>query len=603
MGVFLASRAHGLPAFVVASVARRVSLSWKGTSHRLQRGIAHQWRRRPLSFTIGLLIITLGALAYVVLWSAYLFQKHDALRTGAEDLGIMDQVIWNTAHGRLMYESICNAVSDVNCLAGTMRFAIHFEPILIPLSVLYRFFPTPKTLLFLQVLVVATSVYPTYLLAVYRLRHAAWGVAFAALFLLSPAVQSAVIDDFHPEALAAPLMLWALYFLATRRDLGLIIVCVVALLTKETLALEVASLGGYIALGQRRWRLGFGLAALGTLTLVLALVIMHLSSPIGRSPVVTRFDPLLDAPVPVLLAILGDPARHTYLIQLFAQTGFLALLSPWMVAVALPSIAVNLLSANPMMYSGAAQYNIALAPFLIVGAIDGLAWLTPLLTRLLRRLAHLARSQAPRLRGWAVSAPLVASLLLAGVWGLGFQNAVARDYTQYGEQGAWPATTPHIRLGQRLLTAIPPTASVSAEAGLVPHLSERVDIYQFPSGADTAEYVFLDVTTGTFYPFINANEYIAAFHRLLTSGDFTMLAAQDGYLLLRRLPPTVRATLSRPLPLPASFFTFLSATPPSAATALLVRHLADVPPAHDGINASPHNTPAHPSCRYWRACG
>jgi hypothetical protein len=79
---------------------------------------------------------------------------------------------------------------------------------------------------------------------------------------------------------------------------------------------------------------------------------------------------------------------------------------------------------------------------------------------------------------------------------------------------------------------IPPTASVSAQSKLVPHLSEREHIYLFPYADDLADYVFLDVTSDP-YPY-NASQYMREVQRILLSGQYGVLSAQDGYLLLKR---------------------------------------------------------------------
>jgi uncharacterized membrane protein len=578
-------------------------------THDLPRRIA-TWLRSPEH--AGLAIITVMACAYVMIWCGYLFGRHDIFKTTAEDLGIMDQTLWSTVHGQFMRETICNPISDLNCLAGTMRFAIHFEPIMLPLSLLYLIVPTPKLLFLLQTAAIGSCVYPTYLLALRRLRQPAWGIAFSALFLFLPAVQMAVVDDFHPEVLAAPLLLWALYCIETKRDRSLIVACMLALLCKETLTIVVFCLGVYVALKYGRRVLGRFLCGIAIGTLVLALVIMHVSSPLGYSPVATRFDLLEHQPIATLLAILRDPKRSAYVVGLFAQTGFLALFSPWMLLLLAPNLALNVLSSNANMYSGMAQYNADLAPFLIVGAMDGVVRLRGWLPGIMRWGEERARTLAPAISSKMDAGALrvnaafpvvarrlrsasVATVVLVTLWGAGMQQSLWRDYGQYSAQGWWPAQNAHTCLAYDLLTLIPPRASVSAQSLLVPHLSERMNIYQFPSGADTADYVALDVTSGWYYPFKDTSDYVAAFEQLLQSGDFELVAAQDGYLLLRRLPVGLRATLGYPITLPPTFFTFATAAPPNTNMATLARYLSEAQMfGYDASSAVQQATPPPP---------
>ena len=112
-------------------------------------------------FWIAMALVTLMALAFSAYFIAYLSTKHDAFLTSAEDLGMMDQAIWSVTHWQWLHQTICNIVSDTNCYssAGISRFAIHFEPILLPVSLFYVLWPGPKTLLVLQTLVVASGAF------------------------------------------------------------------------------------------------------------------------------------------------------------------------------------------------------------------------------------------------------------------------------------------------------------------------------------------------------------------------------------------------------------------------------------------------------------
>src|SRR5207249_12158072 len=66
-------------------------------------------------FWIAMGLVTFCAVLFAGYFSLYLTGRHDAYMTSAEDLGIMDQAIWNTVHGSLLQQTICNSVSDTNC--------------------------------------------------------------------------------------------------------------------------------------------------------------------------------------------------------------------------------------------------------------------------------------------------------------------------------------------------------------------------------------------------------------------------------------------------------------------------------------------------------
>ncbi|MFL5629597.1 MAG: DUF2079 domain-containing protein, partial [Ktedonobacteraceae bacterium] len=154
---------------------------------------------RTRSFWVAFSLVALAVLAYVVYFSIFVTAKQNAFKTNGEDLGIMDQALWSLLHGSLFHQTICNVLSDTNCygLNGISRFAIHFEPVLFPISVLYVFWPDPTALMIVQVLVVASGAFPAFWLARLRLRNAWAGVPFALLYLLYPVQQYAVNFDFH----------------------------------------------------------------------------------------------------------------------------------------------------------------------------------------------------------------------------------------------------------------------------------------------------------------------------------------------------------------------------------------------------------------------
>lgn len=94
-----------------------------------------------------------------------------------------------------------------------------------------------------------------------------------------------------------------------------------------------------------------------------------------------------------------------------------------------------------------------------------------------------------------------------------------------------PLVTAHEQLAEGFFSSIPPGAAVSAQSRLVPHLSQRERIYMFPRVED-AEYVFIDVTEDS-WP-IHPNDQWDLYQSLVNEEGFGVVAAEDGYILLRR---------------------------------------------------------------------
>jgi uncharacterized membrane protein len=514
---------------------------------------------RTLLFWIAMGLVTLMVLLFSGFFIAFLISQHNAYLSYAEDMGNMDQAIWSVTHGQLLHQTICNIVSDTNCysFAGISRFAIHFEPILFSVSLFYFIWPGPVTLIVIQTLVVASGAFPAFWLARLRLRNELAAAGIALLYLLYPAQQQATIFEFHAVTLTASLLLFTLYFMYTRHTVWLFVFAVLSMACKEEIPLVIAFFGLWSILFQQRWRSGLGLVLLATAWIGLTLLMYHLYSPTGRSLLISRYAYLGSGPVEIARNILLHPAsmlhQHVfepghfkYLRILLAPAGYLPLLAPWVLVLAVPSLAINLFSSDLSQYLGIFQYNAEIVPILIFATIEAMVviiwavqWFVKNFLERNEQEEQARPGEKPavvpsRLVRWIQSASLIVLI------GFVLFNVVRQD-TVYGalpfSRGfKWPHITAHDALAQSFIDMIPATASVSAQSNLVPHISERSTIYLFPYGDDRADYIFLDITSDT-YPF-GPVKYTSEVRRVLLSGNYGVVAAKDGYLLLKRGLPS-----------------------------------------------------------------
>jgi uncharacterized membrane protein len=517
-------------------------------------------------FWFATALVTVAVVLFCSYFILYLTTRHDALLTTAEDLGIMDQALWNLVHGNGLHQTICNILHDTNCYSveGVNRFAIHFEPILFPISLLYLIAPGPKTLLIVQTIVVALGAYPAFWLARLRLRNDLAGVAIAILYLLYPGQQQATTYDFHAVTLSCALLLFTLYFLYTRRTVLLFVFAILSMGCKEQMPLVIVMIGLWAMLFQRRWRTGLGLILLGLAWWGVAFyLVMPHASPTGKPLLLGRYNGLGKGPVEVVLNIVRHPrsflmdhliehSHRMYVQTLLSPAGYLPLLAPWILVLASSSIALNLLSASAGQYSGLFQYSADIVPILIFATIEAmvlLLWLAQVLygrvqAKLASRSSLADEAPAPT----KVRLPVIQGGLLIVLLGLVLFTSLRSDYYFHGQlpyaQGfRWPRTNAHTALAQHFMDMIPPDASVSAQATLAPHLSERKHIYQFPYAvplsypvtpqpATVADYVFLDVSADI-YPYYTTPEFVRDIKSLLVNKQYGIVAAQDGYLLLK----------------------------------------------------------------------
>ena len=319
-------------------------------------------------------------LVYSLAMSYEAILRYDTFKATAFDLGNMDQVMWNTIHGRLF--QFTNQAID--WYGPPTRLAIHFEPIILPLSLLYLFFADPRTLLIFQTLALASGALPVFLLT--RKTIPGWPLlapVMALAYLLSPALLGLNIFDFHPVSLATPLLLYALLALAYKRYIWFLIACILAASCKEDIPLVIALLGILLIWKYKLPRLGTALIIGGVLWSFVAfrLVIPHFYPGVQANNYWYRYESLGSSPGAAVLNIFIRPwlflglfftlERIYYLASLLRSVGFLPLLAPEWLLPTLPSLAVNLLGNDPLLYSGVYHYNAAIIPFLMLSAIHG----------------------------------------------------------------------------------------------------------------------------------------------------------------------------------------------------------------------------------------
>src|SRR5437660_7522442 len=122
---------------------------------------------------------------YMVDMSYQAILRYETFKAGASDLGNMAQVLWNTIHGRFF--QFTNQAAD--WYGPPTRLAIHFEPIILPLSLLCLFHADPRILLVFQTLVLVAGAVPVFLLTRKYMRDWPLLAAFiAGASLLSPAL-------------------------------------------------------------------------------------------------------------------------------------------------------------------------------------------------------------------------------------------------------------------------------------------------------------------------------------------------------------------------------------------------------------------------------
>lgn len=434
--------------------------------------------------------------------------EHRAFETGRFDLGNMVQAVWSTAHGRPL---------EVTELGGDQitRLGAHVDPMLVAFAPLWWLWPSPTMLLVLQAVVVALGALPIFWLGRKHLESDWAGALCGLAYLAYPAVQWLALDEFHPVALACPLLAFAFWYLDEDRLWMFLPFGVLAALTKEEVPLVIGALGIWYAIAKRRWIEGAVIAVVGTAATAISLGVVMPHFREGAEPAFYgRYDAVGGSPGGLAETAFTDPFAVLgavtegrdllYIAELAFPLVGLFLLAPLGLVAALPELLANLLSSVSTQTSIRFHYTAPIAPFLIAGAVLGAA-----------------RFARPREAAGALLAASLVGAIVIGPLGAGELGPDRRSA--------------HDRLAAEALTLIPPEASVSSTNGLGAHLSERRRIHSFPVVRD-AEWIAVDLERASYLDRRSDPSTTAVpLARLLRSGSWRTVFEKDGIFVLKRV--------------------------------------------------------------------
>jgi len=473
---------------------------------------------RRIIFPSARALLAAAIAAYAAGFAALSVLRHEAYVTGRFDLGNMVQAVWSTAHGRPL---------QMTDLHGDQisRLAAHVDPILVVFAPLWWIWPSPHMLLVAQACAVALGAIPVFLLARKHLASSRAALGFGLAYLLYPATGWLTLNEFHPVALATPLLLFAFWYLDEDRLLPFSACALAAALCKEEIALVVAGFGIWYALARGRWVVGAAIAVAGGAwaAIAIAIVIPHYNAG-AESDFYGRYSEVGGSAGGIVKTAFTHPLRIAeaafsardlhYLLDLVAPLAALCLLAPLMLVAALPELAINLLSSATTQTSIHFHYTAGLIPPLVIGAIFG----------------------AKRLSRWAF--PVAAAIVVAALVG-NYRLGPIPGWRHVPGGQKFQATaarvTAHDRIADRALRLIPDDAVVCATNTLGAHLSARRRVLSFPFIEDS-KWVAADETQPGYadrYAPVPTATQLAALRR---NPEWQLVFEQDGILVFRRRP-------------------------------------------------------------------
>jgi uncharacterized membrane protein len=419
-------------------------------------------------------------------------------------------------------------------------------------------FPSPSILLIFQAFLYAAGAIPVYRLAHRRLAHNGVTLALVAVYLLYPALQAAVLFDFHGDTLAVAFLMFAIEAADRHSWRSYTIWIALALSCKVAVAAPVAALGFVLwVTGERRAGMLTMLAAVGW-GFIAFFLIRKLFAPAEAALVKATASSYISFYFGQI-ATIGETmlARLLNVLVIIFPALWLAWRAPlWLIPAAIIIVPVAISSGPGPAYDYRYHHYALAVPFLVSAIIYGAIALQ---TKANKKPVD----KQPRL--WHL--PVALTLLFTIIWSSFFVNTplnpsffqppagadIGTNNTSYG-------ITQRDQLKDDWLEKnIPPSAAVAADNFIGAHLVNRPLLYltDYPRQVKSlkellpeVDYVVTDAlfdyalgSSGTILAggIANQSENIRL---LLEEPEFNIITAQDGLHLFGRAPTGLQQTLT-----------------------------------------------------------
>jgi uncharacterized membrane protein len=406
-----------------------------------------------------------GALLFALIFGRLGVQHHRNFGTWSYDMGIYDQGFWLVSRGGQSFMTV----------RGMEFWGHHLNLIVLAYVPFYWLGAGPSFLYISQAVGLGAAAIPIYLIARDRFLKPWMGLLFAVVYLMYAPIQWIAWANFHPESLVIAPLLFAWWFATQRRWRAMFIALLIALSIREDTALVVIMLGLILVF---MYRPGKGehndrMMALATILLGFSwylvatrLVIPHFNR--GQQPFyIEYFYSNYGKNVPAIIEtmlrhpsrVLGDatkPDRLHFYHDLILPLGGLPLVAPMALLMALPQMLASVIGLSPYARSIHYQYTAMMIAPLLIAAIEG--------GRVLWRFKVMH--------------------VLLPIWLLGcaYTTNVDLSPSPIGDSyHVWAQPLPRHDSMREALKLVPGNASVSATYTLLPHLSHREQIYDWPN--------------------------------------------------------------------------------------------------------------------------
>ena len=366
------------------------------------------------------------------------------------------------------------------------HFAVHFSPALYIFLPVYFIFPSPVTVAVCQTVAIYSGIIPFVLIMKHKKISDKLICALSVMYLGNAAFSAGCLFDFHENCLLVPFLMWTFYFYEKKKIPLMFVFTLLTLMVKEDAFVYIAVFAVYIIIAEKQIKKGTVLLVFSGIYFVGA---CYYINNYGLGIMSDRFSSMInegEGLLGMVKTVLFNPAysvkqifytsgttedKLIYFIEIFAPLAFIPFFTKKKARLILVlPILLNLFTSYVYQYDISFQYNFGITTTLLYLSVINVQDMTEKQKRMS-----------------AVTASGLATMI--------FFMLIVPEAT--GNIKNWTENKEMYQEMNEVLEAIPDDASVGASTFLIPHLSERKEIYEvYYTTHDDFEYLILDMRGG-----------------------------------------------------------------------------------------------------------
>lgn len=380
---------------------------------------------------------------FFILYSILSVVRHNNYQSFGYDLGINDQLVWE-------YSKLSAPISTIGPNPGMLKIANHVEIIFALIAPFYWIWSNPITLLILQSLFFCSSGIAIFLLA--KKMHINNLLTYAILitYLVFYGVQNALWFDVHSIVFGASFLAWFLYFLQEKKTKLTILFFILTVTSKENFAFITFAISLVYFINYRKYfYLFLGFVSALYLFFIFFILFPHIlnvsylyANKAGLLSNLNIFD------------LFNTGEKINVIAYTLANFGFIPVINPLMLIPLFSDLGTYFVIGSDLNSAQGLfmQYRITLAPIM--------SWATIMTIKKYKVLNN---------------KKLGFYLLF---WAIFVQYNLHLPLSYLSKQWFWQQPASVKSINYLISNNLPPNVSVVAQNNIIPHISQRNNIYE-----------------------------------------------------------------------------------------------------------------------------